>query len=71
MFRVIIIFSYVAICYIFGGWKKWREYYSTILYVIIGDLAYNFVLMLQHKLTSGSAGEDKNLKIQENLLLLK
>lgn len=27
-----------AVCIISGKWKKWREYYPTILYVIIGNL---------------------------------
>lgn len=30
-------------CYKWGNWKNWKEYYPTILYVVIGDLAYNFV----------------------------
>jgi hypothetical protein len=28
---------------IWGNWKKWREYYPTILYYIIGSLSYNFI----------------------------
>lgn len=43
MFRIIIIISYLLACFFFGAWKNWGKYYSTILYVIIGDLAYNFV----------------------------
>ncbi|KOP81859.1 hypothetical protein LIS82_10065 [Cytobacillus solani] len=27
-----------------GDWKNWRKYYSTILFFIIGDLLYNFLL---------------------------
>ncbi len=34
---------YAAACFKWGQWRRWREFYSTILYVIIGDLAYNFV----------------------------
>lgn len=30
-------------CYKWGNWRKWREFYPTILFLIIGDLAYNFV----------------------------
>lgn len=43
MFRIIIIILYLAVCFLFGNWRNWKEYYPTILYVIIGDLAYNFV----------------------------
>ena len=43
MFRIFVATGFAAACVISGGWKKWREYYPTILYVIIGDLAYNFV----------------------------
>jgi hypothetical protein len=27
-----------------GDWRNWREYYPTILFLIIGDLLYNFLL---------------------------
>ncbi len=30
-------------CYKWGAWRKWREFYPTILFLIIGDMAYNFV----------------------------
>lgn len=43
MFRIAVAAGFAAACAISGGWKKWREFYPTILYVIIGDLAYNFV----------------------------
>jgi hypothetical protein len=35
--------GYGIACYKWGAWRQWREYYATILYVIIGDLAYQFV----------------------------
>ena len=40
---LLLVIGYAAACYKWGGWKQWRDYYSTILYVIIGDLAYQFV----------------------------
>nr|WP_155668470.1 CBO0543 family protein [Ornithinibacillus caprae] len=30
--------------YIWGDWRNWRKYYPTILFFIIGDLLYNFLL---------------------------
>ena len=35
--------AYLIICYRLGAWKKWKEFYPTYLYVIVGDLAYNFI----------------------------
>lgn len=35
--------GYAIACYRWGDWRRWRDFYSTILYVIIGDLAYQFV----------------------------
>lgn len=26
-----------------NNWRRWRDFYATVLYVIIGDLAYQFV----------------------------
>lgn len=33
----------MAACYKWGAFRRWRDFYGTILYVIIGDLAYQFV----------------------------
>nr|WP_281292949.1 CBO0543 family protein [Bacillus marasmi] len=30
--------------YKWGDWRNWRLYYPTILFLIIGDLLYNFLL---------------------------
>lgn len=30
----------IIICWKFGNWKNWREYYSTILFFSIGNLVY-------------------------------
>lgn len=41
MLRIFFILLAFIGCYIWGDLKKWDKYYSTILYAIIGDLAYN------------------------------
>ena len=43
MLKIIIITGYVFACFKWGNWRNWQVYYSTILYVIIGDLVYNFI----------------------------
>lgn len=43
MLRILEILIFMAVCYKWGDWRNWKKYYSTILYVIIGDLSYNFV----------------------------
>jgi hypothetical protein len=40
---LVFVLLYIGICFKWGAWRRWREFYPTILYVIIGDLAYNFV----------------------------
>jgi len=35
--------GYGVACYKWGDWRRWRDFYGTILYVIIGDLTYQFV----------------------------
>ena len=41
---IIILAAACALaCYKWGAWRRWREYYSTILFLIIGDMAYNFI----------------------------
>jgi len=48
-----MIFVYVSatilVCYKWGDWKSWREYYPTCLYFIIGDFIYK-VLFYEHTL---------------------
>lgn len=43
MLRIIVIVLAAAACWKWGEWKRWREFYPTILYAIIGDIAYNFI----------------------------
>ena len=35
---------YLIIGFIWGDWRNWREYYPTILFFIMGDFLYNFLL---------------------------
>ncbi len=44
MLHLFISLSLAFICFKNGYWKRWREYYPTILFFIVGDLAYNFIL---------------------------
>ncbi|MCM3728257.1 hypothetical protein M3226_21645 [Neobacillus cucumis] len=37
----VVIFLLAAI--IWGDWRSWRLYYSTILFFIVGDLLKNFL----------------------------
>ena len=43
MIRIALSILSIFACWKWGEWKDWRVYYPTILYGIIGDLAYNFV----------------------------
>ena len=43
MITIGLIILLAAACYKWGAWRRWRKFYPTILYVIIGDLSYNFV----------------------------
>ena len=43
MLRLFIVAAYIIVCFRYGAWRRWKEYYSTYLYVIIGDLSYNFI----------------------------
>ena len=40
---ILLMVGYMAACFKWGAWRRWRDFYGTILYVIIGDLAYQFV----------------------------
>jgi hypothetical protein len=35
---------YLIIGFIWGDWRNWKKYYPTILFFIIGDFLYNFLL---------------------------
>ncbi|MGM0876239.1 MAG: CBO0543 family protein [Bacillota bacterium] len=35
---------YLIAGFIWGDWRNWKEYYPTILFFIVGDFLYNFLL---------------------------
>ncbi len=44
MMSVLVLFLLHALSlYFTGTWRKWKEYYSTVQYVIIGDFSYNIL----------------------------
>jgi hypothetical protein len=43
MIAIILSAASIAACIKWGAWKRWREFYPTILYLIIGNLTYSFV----------------------------
>ncbi len=43
MIRIILTLVFISVCYFWGNWRNWKEYYPTILYWIIGDLSYNYI----------------------------
>jgi hypothetical protein len=42
--HLFIQLSFLIAGYKWGDWKNWRKYYSTILFFILMDLFYNFLL---------------------------
>ena len=43
MYILINIFYLIA-GYKWGDWRNWKKYYPTILFFILGDFLYNFLL---------------------------
>jgi hypothetical protein len=43
MYIFINIFYLIA-GFVWGDWRSWRKYYPTILFFMIGDFLYNFLL---------------------------
>ncbi|MET3695904.1 CBO0543 family protein [Bacillus oleivorans] len=41
---VIFTILYIIAAWKWGDWKHWRDYYPTILFLVIGDLLYQFML---------------------------
>ncbi|WP_409348186.1 CBO0543 family protein [Paenibacillus gyeongsangnamensis] len=41
--HVILHLVFVLAAWRWGDWRNWRKYYSTILYLIVVDLLYNFL----------------------------
>lgn len=42
MIHILISIALASICFRKGNWRRWKEYYPTILFFIVGDLTYNF-----------------------------
>jgi hypothetical protein len=40
---VLIIIIFMAFAYFFGDWKAWKSYHTTILYVAVMNLTYEFL----------------------------
>lgn len=62
MYKIVLVICYILACYKWGNWKNWKAYYPTILYVIIGDLVYNFLfysfdLWTYERLINHTAGD--------------
>jgi hypothetical protein len=43
MFPIVRAILWIFALWKWGDWKNWKKYEATILYVIIGDLLYNFL----------------------------
>lgn len=51
MYHILLAVVSIVTCYKFGDWRNWRNYYSTILFFILGNtvcvlLTYNHTLWL-------------------------
>lgn len=42
--HIILLIGFLFAGWKWGDWRNWRKYYPTILFFIIGDLLYNFLL---------------------------
>ncbi len=40
---MIVFLLYAIACIKWGNWKRWKEFYPTILYTIIGNLTYGIL----------------------------
>ncbi|SFB13224.1 MULTISPECIES: CBO0543 family protein [unclassified Bacillus (in: firmicutes)] len=43
MYLLLVVAVYIFFAKYFVDWKRWEEYYPTILYFIVCNLTYNFV----------------------------
>ncbi|MBB6453115.1 hypothetical protein HNQ94_001563 [Salirhabdus euzebyi] len=41
------ILLFIVLAFLFGDTKNWRSYYPTMLFFIVGDFLYNFLLYQQ------------------------
>ncbi|ANX13655.1 hypothetical protein ABE41_016720 [Fictibacillus arsenicus] len=42
--HILLLIIFILAGWKWGDWKNWRKYYPTILFFIIGDLLYNYLL---------------------------
>ncbi|WP_449622412.1 CBO0543 family protein [Robertmurraya sp. Marseille-Q9965] len=42
--HTLLLLGYIVAGWKWGDWRNWEKYYSTILFFIVGDLIYNFLL---------------------------
>ncbi|MDZ5471506.1 CBO0543 family protein [Bacillus sp. 31A1R] len=43
MYLIFVVIVYIIFAKLFVDWKRWKEYYPTILFFIVCNLLYNFV----------------------------
>jgi hypothetical protein len=43
MYVIFLVIAYAAACWKWGDWKRWREFYPTILYMVIANLTCAYV----------------------------
>lgn len=43
MYVFALVILYAAACWKWGAWRRWREFYPTILYMLIGNLTCSYV----------------------------
>jgi hypothetical protein len=43
MFVIALTVAYAAACWKWGAWRRWREFYPSILYMVVANLTYAFV----------------------------
>ncbi|WP_252183396.1 CBO0543 family protein [Rossellomorea vietnamensis] len=43
MYLLLVVLVYIIFAKVFVDWKRWQDYYPTVQYYLICNLAYNFV----------------------------
>ncbi|WP_425467140.1 CBO0543 family protein [Pseudalkalibacillus caeni] len=62
--------TYIFAAWKWGDWKHWRKYYPTILFFILGDLLYQFLLHDHSMWKFEPVGVDKELPINHTTIVL-
>jgi hypothetical protein len=69
--NVILFILYIFIGWKFGNWKDFNNYYSTLLFLIIGDFLYQFILFNHPLWKFNPKGSiDYSLKLNHTLIAL-